>query len=324
MYVRMATTIRDTYRSWKHLLDCFVDHASHPDLVFHYQWSTRGGDVSMVVSPLSVADRMRHDIFDKLQSVVCTSATIKAGKDFSYFLSQIGLEGREDLVTGFYSSPFDYSHNAMLLYPAREDGMNFNVSSRREYAHYLAQMIVDVVRSSEGGALVLFTSAEMMNLVYEEAREGITQTLLVQKRGTSTEKLRRQFCQDVGSVLFGLRSFWEGIDVPGESLKLLVITQLPFTHVEDPIRRSRSMALARDGKNPYMLIDLPEMLITLKQGIGRLIRSESDRGVVVIADARARRYIQLIRSCIPPYYVPDDEGLTVSSFAQRVEDFLFS
>lgn len=324
MYVRMATTIRDTYRSWKHLLDCFVDHASHPDLVFHYQWSTRGGDVAMVVSPLSVADRMREDIFDKLQSVVCTSATIKAGKDFSYFLSQIGLDGMEDLVTGFYSSPFDYSHNAMLLYPAREDGMNFNFSSRREYAHYLAQMIVDVVRSSEGGALVLFTSAEMMNLVYEEARDGITQTLLVQKRGTSTEKLRRQFCNDVGSVLFGLRSFWEGIDVPGESLKLLVITQLPFTHVEDPIRRSRSMALARDGKNPYMLIDLPEMLITLKQGIGRLIRSESDRGVVVIADARARRYIQLIRSCIPPYYVPDDEGLTVSSFAQRVEDFLFS
>ena len=288
MYVRMATTIRDTYRSWKYLLDCFVDHASHPDLVFHYQWSTRGGDVSMVISPLSVADRMRHDIFDKLQSVVCTSATIKAGKDFSYFLSQIGLDDREDLVTGFYSSPFDYSHNAMLLYPAREDGMNFNVS------------------------------------FYEEAREGITQTLLVQKRGTSTEKLRRQFCQDVGSVLFGLRSFWEGIDVPGESLKLLVITQLPFTHVEDPIRRLRSMALARDGKNPYMLIDLPEMLITLKQGIGRLIRSESDRGVVVIADARARRYIQLIRSCIPPYYVPDDEGLTVSSFGQRVEDFLFS
>ena len=112
--------------------------------------------------------------------------------------------------------------------------------------------------------------------------------------------------------------------VPGDSLRLLVITQLPFAHVEDPIRRSRSMALARDGKNPYMLIDLPEMLITLKQGIGRLIRSESDRGVVVIADARARRYIQLIRSCIPPYYVPDDEGLTVSSFGQRVEDFLFS
>ena len=323
MYVRMATTIRDTYMSWKNLLDAFIEHASHPELVFHYQWSGREGEVSMVTSPLSVAKRMRNDIFDKLQSVVCTSATIKAGKDFSYFLSQIGLEDRQDLVTGFYPSPFDYSHNAMLLYPALEDGMSFNVSTRREYAHYLSSLVVDAVRSSEGGALVLFTSTEMLNLVSEEAKDGIAQTLLIQKKGSSTEKLRRAFCQDEGSVLFGLRSFWEGIDVPGDSLRLLVITQLPFAHVEDPIRRSRAMALAKEGRNPYMLIDLPEMLITLKQGIGRLIRSENDRGVVVIADARARRYMPLIRACIPAYYIPDEEGLSVSSFPQRIEDFLY-
>ena len=124
-------------------------------------------------------------------------------------------------------------------------------------------------------------------------------------------------------MLFGVRSFWEGIDVPGQALKLLIITQLPFPHVEDPVKRSRCEAIAAAGENPYMKIELPEMLITLKQGLGRLIRSESDRGVAVIADARAKRYISLIRACIPPYSTPEGEMLNVSSFASRIENFLY-
>ena len=162
-----------------------------------------------------------------------------------------------------------------------------------------------------------------MTLVYERMKDLIEQTLLIQKKGSSTEQLRKLFREDRTSVLFGLKSFWEGIDVPGDALRLVVITQLPFTHVEDCIKRSRSMDLAANGKNPYMSIDLPEMLITLKQGLGRLIRNESDRGVALIADGRARRYMPLIRACIPPYYIPDEEGLTVASFSQRIEDFLY-
>lgn len=321
VYYRMGNSSMKAYEGFHELLSLFCEHASHPELVFYYRYD-RADDVTLTVSPLSVASRLKENLFSRLQSVLCTSATIKTGKDFSYFLSQVGLD-EENLVTGFFPSPFDYSHNAMLLYPAAEDGMNFNISVKAEYADYLANMLVPVLRSTEGSALILFTSIEMMTLVYERMKDLIEQTLLIQKKGSSTEQLRKLFREDRTSVLFGLKSFWEGIDVPGDALRLVVITQLPFTHVEDCIKRSRSMDLAANGKNPYMSIDLPEMLITLKQGLGRLIRNESDRGVALIADGRARRYMPLIRACIPPYYIPDEEGLTVASFSQRIEDFLY-
>lgn len=324
IYKRMAGTLLERLSGWQHLLRMFLDHGSHDELVFYYSYAKNSSDVTMVLSPISVGAMLRANIFDKLDSVICTSATIKAGKDFSYFLRQVGLEGRDDLVTGFYASPFDYSRNAMLLYPAAGDGMKFNIAVRQSYADYLADMLVAVIDRSEGSALVLFTSMEMLNIVHERISGRIRQELLVQKKGSSTEQLRSRFREDVSSVLLGLRTFWEGIDVPGEALKVLVITQLPYVHVEDPVKRARSVRIAREGGNPFMQIDVPEMLISLKQGLGRLIRSASDRGVAIIADGRTARYIELIRACIPPYYVPESENLTVASFPDRVEDFLYS
>ena len=324
IYKRMAGTLLERLSGWQHLLRMFLDHGSHDELVFYYSYAKNSSDVTMVLSPISVGAMLRANIFDKLDSVICTSATIKAGKDFSYFLRQVGLEGRDDLVTGFYASPFDYSRNAMLLYPAAGDGMKFNIAVRQSYADYLADMLVSVIDRSEGSALVLFTSMEMLNMVHERISGRIRQELLVQKKGSSTEQLRSRFREDVSSVLLGLRTFWEGIDVPGEALKVLVITQLPYVHVEDPVKRARSVRIAREGGNPFMQIDVPEMLISLKQGLGRLIRSASDRGVAIIADGRTARYIELIRACIPPYYVPESENLTVASFPDRVEDFLYS
>lgn len=324
IYKRMAGTLLERLSGWQHLLRMFLDHGSHDELVFYYSYAKNSSDVTMVLSPISVGAMLRTNIFDKLDSVICTSATIKAGKDFSYFLRQVGLEGRDDLVTGFYASPFDYSRNAMLLYPAAGDGMKFNIAVRQSYADYLADMLVAVIDRSEGSALVLFTSMEMLNMVHERISGRIRQELLVQKKGSSTEQLRSRFREDVSSVLLGLRTFWEGIDVPGEALKVLVITQLPYVHVEDPVKRARSVRIAREGGNPFMQIDVPEMLISLKQGLGRLIRSASDRGVAIIADGRTARYIELIRACIPPYYVPESENLTVASFPDRVEDFLYS
>ena len=323
IYVRMGRSVLESFDSYHTLLSLFLEHDAHRDLVFHYRYGSDRDSTVMMISPLSVASKLNETIFSRLSTVVCTSATVKAGKDFSYFLAQTGLDSFPDLITVFYASPFDSEHNALLLYPDGEDGMGFNIGSRKAYAHYLASLITDAVSSSEGSALVLFTSNEMMETVYEEVEDRIRARLLIQRRGTSAEKLRREFIKDESSVLFGVRSFWEGIDVPGQALKLLIITQLPFPHVEDPVKRSRCEAIAAAGENPYMKIELPEMLITLKQGLGRLIRSESDRGVAVIADARAKRYISLIRACIPPYSTPEGEMLNVSSFASRIENFLY-
>ena len=196
-------------------------------------------------------------------------------------------------------------------------------SDKDNYAIYLADMISQSVKASEGSALVLFTSREMMEMVYALVKDTIELPLLIQKGGTSTNLLRKKFLSEKNSILFGLRSFWEGIDVPGDSLRLLIITQLPFPHIQDCIMRARSRQLEKEEKSPFLFISVPEMLITLKQGLGRLIRSESDRGVVIIADGRTSRYIEAIRNCLPPYYIPDEDSLDTASFAQKIENFLF-
>lgn len=326
-WIDMAEGIRRTYIDWYNLLSSFLTWREHEDLVLHYRWK-RTGEVAMVMSPLSVADRLWTDLFSKLESVVCTSATVKAGKDFSHFLRQTGLDKAENLVTGFYASPFDYASNALMLYPAR-GGMAFSArggeGAREAYADYLARLIVPAIEASGGAALVLFTSYGMMDLVLSKIGEdGIKQRLLVHTKKASTEKLRKDFLEDRDSVLFAQRSFWEGIDVPGDALRLLIVTQLPFTHVEDCIRKARAADLERRGENAFMLINMPDMVIRMKQGLGRLIRSQSDRGVVLIADERMRRFKEAILPSLPPYYVPDEEGLTVDSFPRRIEDFLYN
>lgn len=323
MYLNLASSVFSEYEEYHEVLSSFYHHGENDSLVCYYRFSPDDESAVMCVSPVSVADKLNDYIFSKLDTVVCTSATVKTGKNFNYFLRQVGLGNTQDLVTGFYPSPFDYSTNAMLLFPVKGNFMRFAASDKDNYAIYLADMISQSVKASEGSALVLFTSREMMERVYALVKDTIELPLLIQKGGTSTNLLRKKFLSEKNSILFGLRSFWEGIDVPGDSLRLLIITQLPFPHIQDCIMRARSRQLEKEEKSPFLFISVPEMLITLKQGLGRLIRSESDRGVVIIADGRTSRYIEAIRNCLPPYYIPDEDSLDTASFAQKIENFLF-
>lgn len=316
-----AESVAEAHESAMELIGDFLRPEARPETVFHYQYPK--GDVALVASPLSVAGTLRDNLFSKIPVVVCCSATIKAGRDFSYFTGQVGLEG-EDILTGFHPSPFDYASNAMLLYPAREDGMEFKNTQREAYSDYLAKAITELVEVSEGAAMVLFTSSAMLDSVLSKVRERTERTIYAQTGGASPDALRRAFLSDRGSVLFGLKSFWEGIDAPGDALRMLIVTQLPFPHINDCVKKSRGEKLEAEGSSGFAHIVVPEMLISLKQGLGRLIRSEEDRGVAVILDARARRYMNLIRECLPPYYIPDEEGLTVESFPSRAENFLFN
>ena len=323
IYINLASGILGEYEEYHDVLLSFYNHGTDDSTVCYYKFRPDEEGVTMCVSPVSIAGRMNDFIFSKLDTVVCTSATVKTGKNFNYFLKQVGLGSGSELVTGFYPSPFDYSRNAMLLFPVRGNFMRFDAQQKDSYAEYLAHMIEDCVNASGGSALVLFTSKDMMERVYALVKDNIEMPLLIQKTGTSTNLLRKKFLTEKNSILFGLRSFWEGIDVPGDALRLLIITQLPFPHIQDCIMRARSQLLMKEEKSPFLYISVPEMLITLKQGLGRLIRSESDRGVVIIADGRTSRYIEAIRNCLPPYYIPDEEALDVTSFAGKIENFLF-
>ena len=133
---------------------------------------------------------------------------------------------------------------------------------------------------------------------------------------------------NLDAVLYGLQSFWEGVDIQGDALRLLIITQLPFQNISDCVMKARKRAIARQTGNEWASfkeIDLPLMLMRLKQGLGRLIRSQDDRGVALIADGRmGRRYAQTVLSCIPPFARPDDEGQVLSGYPDKVERFLYS
>ena len=318
----------DDVRGMAAVIEGFLDHEAHPDQVFWYSYESDGSDVVMHASPLSVGPLLRHMIFDKLESVVCTSATLKTGKDFSFFLKQTGLDDKDDLVTGFYPSPFDYASKALLLYPICQEAVDFNTKKKDEYADYLASLIPPLVESSGGGALVLFTSREMLEKVWSRTKDLVKLPMLKQGRGVNTGELVKTFRSSGDAVLYGLQSFWEGVDIQGDALRLLIITQLPFQNISDCVMKARKRAIARQTGNEWASfreIDLPLMLMRLKQGLGRLIRSQDDRGVALIADGRmGRRYAQTVLSCIPPFARPDDEGQVLSGYPDKVERFLFS
>lgn len=280
------------------------------------------GLYKIVLSPLLVGPMIKARLLDKLESYLFSSATLSVGSNFDYFKSRLALEN-EDLIEGIYYSPFDYSHNLMYLVP--QDARPY-VNGDALYIDYLVSVIADAICSSSGGALVLFTSIDMMTKVYKRVNEKIGKELkiLLQDNTRSRSSLLKEFKDDKDSSLFAVSSFWEGIDAPGETLRLLIITKLPFDVPTDPVNKARSDYINRSGdKGSFLTLTLPNAMIKMKQGIGRLIRAENDRGVVLILDGRITKkfYSHLLFSSIPPGYFPLDT--MIDNIGKRIESFLF-
>ncbi len=280
------------------------------------------GLYKIVLSPLLVGPMIKARLLDKLESYLFSSATLSVGSNFDYFKSRLALEN-EDLIEGIYYSPFDYSHNLMYLVP--QDARPY-VNGDALYIDYLVSVIADAICSSSGGALVLFTSIDMMTKVHKRVNEKIGKELkiLLQDNTRSRSSLLKEFKDDKDSSLFAVSSFWEGIDAPGETLRLLIITKLPFDVPTDPVNKARSDYINRSGdKSSFLTLTLPNAMIKMKQGIGRLIRAENDRGVVLILDGRITKkfYSHLLFSSIPPGYFPLDT--MIDNIGKRIESFLF-
>jgi ATP-dependent DNA helicase DinG len=249
-------------------------------------------------TPLSVAGIFRRELEGRPRAWIFTSATLAVGGDFGHYCGEMGLEGAR---TACWQSPFDYANHALLYVPRGLPEPN-----SVEHTQAVVESVLPIVRASGGRAFLLFTTLRGMRLAHQLlrealAREGLQFPLLLQGEGSRTELLER-FRRLGNAVLIGSSSFWEGVDVRGEALSLVVIDKLPFAPPDDPVLQARLERLQEEGRNPFMEYQLPQSVIALKQGAGRLIRDESDRGVLMICDTRlfSRSYGRRILPSLPP------------------------
>lgn len=234
------------------------------------------------VSPLSVVPFLENSLYSRIRSLVLTSATLSQGESFSYLEQSLGLTKAPQQVNyAVVSSPFSYHDEMRLLIPQFLPP----VTETDEYAHALAECISGIVGGVGQKTLVLFTSYRLLRAVHELLADDIT--VLAQGIDGPRSKLIECFRQsDGGSVLLGTDSFWEGVDLPGSTLEILIITRLPFPVPSDPVFSALADKMARDGKDPFYNLSIPRAILKLRQGVGRLIRTTSDYGIVVITDQR--------------------------------------
>ena len=247
-----------------------------PDWLSWYERRRNG--VVLHASPLDISGPLQEHLYGNLDTLVLTSATLSTNGDFTYIRSRLGLEG--DLLEGIYESHFDFQGQTLLYVPR-----DLPVPSRPEFADRAADRILEILEITEGRALVLFTGYHNMNRVHQRLSGTLPFALYRQGEAPRSVLLDR-FTRDVHSVLLATGSFWQGVDVPGETLSCLIVDKLPFYSPGDPLVAARIDAVRSRGGNPFMDFQLPTAIIALKQGLGRLIRSTSDRGVLAILDTR--------------------------------------
>jgi ATP-dependent DNA helicase DinG len=276
-------------------LDLFLSQADR-DLTYWVDLSAPR-NVSLCAAPSDVGEVLGPRLFRKGTSVIMTSATLSVNGSLDYFSARIGAREAEPLILG---SPFDHARQ-MTICVTRE----IPEPEKEEYARELPEWIMRSVDRSGGKALVLFTSAALMRSMAEALRGEFGSRgfrLIVQGIGGQRHALLEEFKKDIRSVLFGLDSFWMGVDVPGEALEHVIITRLPFAVPNHPLIEARLETIAARGGNAFMEYTLPEAILKFKQGAGRLIRSRNDRGMVTVLDSRIMKksYGRAFISALPP------------------------
>ena len=244
---------------------------------FCYWYEGNGRQFGLHITPLTVADKFREQMTIKEAAWIFTSATLEVGGTFNHFCQRLGIEHATQKIL---HSPFNYPEQSLLCVPRY-----LPTTNKTHTLTSLGEMLLPVIEANKGRCFVLCTSYTMMRGLAEYFREKSMLSILVQGE-TSKGKLLEQFTHTSHSVLVATSSFWEGIDVRGDALSLVIIDKLPFTAPDDPLLKARIEDCKLQGGDPFNDIQIPEAVITLKQGVGRLIRGVSDRGVVIICDNR--------------------------------------
>ncbi len=251
------------------------------------------------MTPIDVASIFRAHTDDFSKAWLFTSATLQVNKQFNHFANNIGLE---NFASGVWDSPFNYEKQSLLYLPD-----NLPQPSDGSYTQQLMQAALPVLRASEGRAFVLFTSYYAMNQARDYLKQMLPYELFVQG-DLPKHQLLEKFRQTDNAILLGTSSFWEGVDVRGKSLSCVIIDKLPFAPPGDPVMQARIEAIKRHGGQPFMEFQIPQAVIALKQGVGRLIRDVKDSGVVMIGDPRLKQksYGRVFLNSLPAMPVTSD------------------
>lgn len=270
---------------------------------------------SLRLTPLEFGSLFDRHLYGVCSSVLLTSATLTVAGSFSFWQQKVGLE--ESYTERFRSyripSPFDYRSRVLLALPT--DAPDPNDYSR--FVTYSTGLIEQLIELCRGGAMILFTSYAMLRDMYERLREPIERMgiTVMKQNDRDTVRLMKAFVEDRHSVLFATQSFWEGMDAPGETLRLLIVCRLPFTVPTEPLFYAKKRRLEELGRKPFYDLALPEAAMKLKQGFGRLMRTSSDKGIVCILDPRltTKSYGRMITASLP-------DCQRYSSSAERILD----
>jgi ATP-dependent DNA helicase DinG len=265
-----------------------------------YWAESEGRRTKLVATPIETGKLIRNQVFEVIEPVICTSATLSVQESFTYIQGRLGLEGADTLCL---SSPFDFRRSALLYIPkdVPDPGMN-------NYHERLTREIEKIVSITQGRTLVLFTSYSLIDHVIDRIDlEGIR---ILRQGDADSFTLIESFKSQDRSVLFGTYTFWQGIDIPGNALQCVVITKLPFSVPTEPVTEARMESISAGGSDPFYTFQVPRAIITFKQGFGRLIRSASDRGIIAVLDSRIlkRAYGKLFVESIPEVKIIHELG----------------
>lgn len=262
----------------------------------------RDRNVAATAVPLDIAPILRDDLWNRIETGIVTSATLAARADFRFLAARLGLgEPTLEPVTAIFASPFNYQRQAILALPSDIAAPNVDASG---HADGVVRAILDLADASDGGLFGLFTSHRDLRATAQELRTGSADwrwPLLVQGED-SRDALLRRFRESGRAILMGTASFWEGVDVPGDALRGLVLSKLPFRVPSEPLTAARCDAIEARGGDAFREFMLPHATLRLKQGFGRLIRTATDRGVVVLCDPRvlSKSYGREMLAALPP------------------------
>jgi ATP-dependent DNA helicase DinG len=280
---------------------------------------SRGVQARLTAAPLDISAQLKETVLDRLKTIIVTSATLTVGGEFSYLKKRtgFGLLPKERLTELQLASPFDYARQVFVAVPEE-----MPEPTAPGYREALEDHILKAVSISRGGAFILFTSYDLLNRVYQAlspklARLGLTSL----KQGeTGRHALLTQFRKEGNAVLFGTDSFWEGVDVKGEALRLVIIARLPFQVPTEPVQQARAEKIKADGGDPFRDFSVPQAVIKFRQGFGRLIRSRDDRGAVLILDRRVlnKSYGRIFLRSLPETEIIKGDSAGVFS---RMEEF---
>jgi DNA polymerase-3 subunit epsilon/ATP-dependent DNA helicase DinG len=272
-------------------LECSIE--PKPDIIYWVEINPDGKQIALNTAPLHVGQLMQKYLWFEKESVILTSATLTAAGEFDYLRGRLFAEEADELAVG---SPFDYE-SSTLIYIAKDIP---EPSDRYGHQRAVEQGIIHLANASGGKMLALFTSYDQLKRTSQNISPILTKSdILVyeQGNGASANALLESFRLSERAVLLGTRAFWEGVDIPGEALSVLVIAKLPFDVPSDPIVAARSETF----DDPFSQYSLPEAILRFRQGFGRLIRTQFDRGVVAILDSRIlnMRYGKLFLDSLP-------------------------